>query len=135
VTAIAGLEGPGDIPIGVNDVGQVVGWYQKGTATVSTAFLWQNGTIRDLGTLGGSSSVGIAINNAGQVVGRSDLPSRGTQRVYRAFLWTDAAGMKDLGSLSGRQWAQANDLNETGIVVGQTWLSSGQSRATIWKIK
>jgi probable HAF family extracellular repeat protein len=135
MTVLAGLDGPGDIPIGVNDLGQVVGWYRKGTATVNTAFLWQNGTIRDLGTLGGPSSVGMAINNGGQVVGRSDIPSRGTQHVFRAFLWTNAAGMKDLGSLSGRQWAQANDLNEIGLVVGQTWLSSGQSRATLWRIR
>jgi probable HAF family extracellular repeat protein len=77
----------------------------------------------------------MAINNGGQVVGRSDIPSRGTQHVFRAFLWTNAAGMKDLGSLSGRQWAQANDLNEIGLVVGQTWLSSGQSRATLWRIR
>lgn len=133
--ALAGLGGTGSIPLASNDLGQVVGWYRKGTATINTAFLWENGVIRDLGTLGGASSVGMAINSSGQVVGRADVPVKGTQHVHRAFLWTAAAGMKDLGSITGRQWAQALDINETGWVVGQTWLSSGASRATLWKIK
>ena len=137
MNVLSGLEGPNDIPIGANDKGQVVGWYKRlQTDTYMRAFLWENGTISDLGTLGGNSSVAFAINNAGQVVGRSDIDNkvqRGT--VFHAFTWTAAEGMKDLGTVTSRQWAQAMALNETGWVVGQTWLQSGASRATLWRLK
>jgi hypothetical protein len=43
--------------------------------------------------------------------------------------------MKDLGSITSRQWAQAMALNETGLIVGQTWLQRGFERATLWRLK
>ena len=95
-----------------------------------------NGVITDLGTLGGSESVAIGINNVGQVVGRSQIPTR--RRVtspYRAFLWTSSEGMKDLGTLPGRDYGWANDINDAGMVVGETYVAAGYSRATLWKVK
>lgn len=135
MAVMAGLEGPSDIPLAVNDNGLIVGWYKRTPTDVNKAFLWTNGIITDLGTLGGSSSVAMSINNFGQIVGRSDIASRKNSPVYRAFLWTNPGGMRDLGSLPDRQWAQANDINDLGVVVGQTWLSSGLSRATLWRIR
>jgi probable HAF family extracellular repeat protein len=131
---LAGLEGPGDIPLGANDLGQVVGWYKRTATTVPQAFLWANGAITDLGTLGGPSSVATAINNAGQAVGRSDFGSKGKQD-FHAFLGTAATDMQDLGLPTGRTHGWATDINENGWVVGQTWPSSGSSRATLWRIK
>jgi probable HAF family extracellular repeat protein len=49
------------------------------------AFLWQNGTMTDLGTLGGGYSVGGAINDRGQVAGDS-YTATGERH---AFLATD----------------------------------------------
>ena len=134
---LSGLEGPGDIPIGANDSGQVVGWYKRlQSDTYLKAFLWRNGVIRDLGTLGGNSSVAFAINNAGKVVGRSEISSkRGTGPVSHAFAWTAAEGMKDLGSITSRAFAQAMALNEAGLVVGQTTTQLGSQRATVWRVK
>jgi probable HAF family extracellular repeat protein len=51
----------------------------------------------DLGTLGGPTSLAWGINEQGVVVGGSDLPSGHT----RAFVWTAARGMRDLGTLGG----------------------------------
>jgi probable HAF family extracellular repeat protein len=41
----------------------------------SHAFVWESGHIRDLGTLGGPNTTGIAIDNSGRVVGNSTLES------------------------------------------------------------
>ncbi len=50
---------------------------------MSHAFVWQNGTMTDLGTLGGFVSVPNAINEHGQIVGGSNTASgKG-----RAVLW------------------------------------------------
>ncbi len=77
--------------------------------------------MRDLGDLGGAHSVAYAINDAGQVVGRSWLstiiPDYG--QVYRAFLWTADQGMRNLGTLgTGPSATTAYAINEAGQVVG-----------------
>ena len=53
----------------VNNQGQVVGYHSTNQGT--RAFLWSNGTLQNLGTLGGGDSRAFAINETGQVVGQS----------------------------------------------------------------
>ena len=50
----------------------------------------------DLGSLGGRFSQAFGINDAGAVVGMSV----NSARELRAFLWTAADGMRDLGAIS-----------------------------------
>jgi probable HAF family extracellular repeat protein len=83
--------------------------------------------MKDLGTLGGTGSVATAINEAGKVVGTSDIepPPFG----YHAFLYEDGQGMTDLGTLGG-DLSQANDINDTDKVVGVS--TSSQDRAFLY---
>src|SRR5690242_9077683 len=51
----------------------------------------------DLGTLGGSLATPYCVNNAGQVVGYSNLASG----IPHGFFWSSATGMVDMGTLVG----------------------------------
>jgi probable HAF family extracellular repeat protein len=112
----------------INDAGQAVGasgdcspGSPNGTSLQPLhAVLWENdGTIRDLGNLGGTGhGTGIwavHINNSGAVVGSSDL--RGDEFAH-AFLWTKQTGVQDLGTLPGDQQSGAIWNNDMGDVVG-----------------
>jgi probable HAF family extracellular repeat protein len=68
----------------------------------------------DLGTLGGSYSSAIALNDGGQVVGISYTDG---DTVSHAFSWTRSAGMIDLGTLGGSE-SYPYAVNANGQVVG-----------------
>jgi probable HAF family extracellular repeat protein len=99
----------------MNERGQVAGTSNTNTVINSGTgmptqdpFLWENGTMTDLGTLGGVFGVPNYLNNQGQVVGQSDLAGD----VYaHAFLWPGKGGkMQDLGTLGGTS-SLANWIN------------------------
>lgn len=81
------------------------------------AFLYRDGRLLDLGTLGGAYSRAYAVNDTGQVVGASML-SDGRSR---AFLWKDGR-MVDLNrcirSNSGWSLTEARSINNKGEIVG-----------------
>jgi probable HAF family extracellular repeat protein len=68
--------------VAVNDRGDVIGW--TGSPTAARAFLWQNGKVTYLGSLGGAHSLPVALNERGAVVGESTA-ANGT---LRAVKWT-----------------------------------------------
>jgi probable HAF family extracellular repeat protein len=70
------------------------------------AFLWSNGTMTDLGTLGGHNSSGNAINDLGEVVGRSDMTSGSgafadQNGVMTAINSGDATAVNATGEIAG----------------------------------
>ena len=89
---------------------QKYGQPKKCFEPIEHAFLYSNGTMTDLGTLGGIGSEGLAINDSGQVVGWSQTKA-GTSD---AFLW-NGTRMTDLGPLSQ---FYPHGINDSGQIAG-----------------
>jgi probable HAF family extracellular repeat protein len=103
----------------INDLGQVTGYAETNAAGDYAAYIYQNGTMNFLATLGGNFAQGYAINNAGMVAGYSGL-SNGDSH---AFLYANGV-MKDLGGLGGYD-SYATGINEAGDVVGASNRAGG----------
>jgi probable HAF family extracellular repeat protein len=115
----------------INGQGEVVGTAQASAtrdgALPARAFLWKEGKMRDLGTLGGPYSHALAVSETGLVVGKADLSSGPTH----AFLH-DGAQMRDLGVLNGGNNSLANDINGQGQVVGFSEVGGGILHAFLY---
>jgi len=103
---------PLGVALGVNDRGQVAG-FAGGFFPRAALFDTRDGTVTDLGTLGGLQSVALAINDHGQATGESN--PAGTQAVH-AFRWSRGI-MEDLGTLGGES-SFGNAIDHEGRVVG-----------------
>src|SRR5665213_610130 len=87
----------------------------SGTPRNLHAFLYSNGSMQDLGTLGGTNSGGTGINAGGQVAGWAFLTGDGP---HHAFLYTNGS-MQDLGTLGGAvDVSEADAVNVSGQVTG-----------------
>jgi probable HAF family extracellular repeat protein len=115
------------IAIDINATGSVVGQSYNDFFTVR-AFLWTEGTMTELGTLGGTVSQAEGINNVGQVVGGSSTVNGSAH----AFLWQDGT-MNDLGTLPGDVSSVAIGINDAGQVVGYSFNGTFAARAFIWE--
>ncbi len=117
--------GSGTIPYGINNSGQVAGVAAFGAGTAH-AFLYSNGAMTDLGTLGGTTySTASAINDNGQVAG---FAYAATDNV-RSFLYSNGA-MTDLGTLGGTR-TLAYGINNNGQVVGFSDAAQGAPNGTL----
>jgi probable HAF family extracellular repeat protein len=78
--------------------------------------------MQDLGTLGGSGSVALAINRGGDVVGSAYTDDDAT---LHAFVY-HRGRMRDLGTLGGYV-SEAQDINDADQIVGYSYLADGST--------
>lgn len=130
---------PDDAATAINNKGQIVGISgicsnAVGGASAIHAVLWENGTVTDLGNLGGLAwNTPTSINNHGDVVGfgnTSGDQNAGFSPV--AFFWTKDHGIQNLGTLPGDSISIAWSINNKGQIVGQSIGPNG-SRAFIYQ--
>jgi probable HAF family extracellular repeat protein len=104
--------------------------------TETRGFVWRNGVMHDLGTLGGADTLEYAQNNRGQIIGASYTnstvnPATGYPTID-PYRWQHGH-MTDLGTLGGH-FGFANWINDRGEVVGQSDLAGDQNaQPFLWK--
>jgi uncharacterized membrane protein len=73
-----------------------------------------DGTVENLGTLGGQFSLAWEVTRAGKIVGDAGTNPNSTD--WHAFLWEEGVGMTDL--VPGSADSHARDVNEFDVVAG-----------------
>ena len=99
---------------GINASGQVVGYSETSSHSITHGFLLSSGVLKDIGTLGGitDNSYAQSITDAGTIVGYSNLSGSLTTH---AFTYSGNA-ITDIDGSSGTTYGYG--INSAGVVVG-----------------
>ena len=105
-----------------------------GGVSARRAVLWENGSMIDLGTLGGEGwNTPMALNAWGDVVGFANAPGTPVEEfVPMPFLWTRADGIQALPLLPGDDNGQALGINLWRQIVGVSCAGSS-CRGVLWQ--
>lgn len=117
----------GATAVAINSSNQVAGYYFPNGSRTAVGFSWtQAGGIQNIGPAG---TIALAINDSATVVGQSP----NAQGYKHAFMWSESAGMTDLGTLGGGS-SSAVGINNKGWIVGTslTTATGGLLHAFVW---
>ncbi len=86
--------------------------------------------VKDLTTIaGGSSSLGFAVSDSGQVTGQADL-SWSSGGYNRAFFYGGNTPLKDIGTLGGGNTSKGTAINGAGMIAGHGQVRVGSLMTT-----
>jgi len=118
----------------ISDTSAVCGWMGD-SPQFSHAFRWSANGVTDLGVIPtGQSANAYSISPNGQkICGAGALPDPVTQNLtLHAFYWS-AGVMVDIGTLPGEPRSLARALNDSGIVVGESYNEVLVGHAFVWQ--
>jgi probable HAF family extracellular repeat protein len=122
---------------GLNESGQVVGPAETsdpdpldqnfcgfGTGLICSPFIWQNGVMAQLPTLGGYNAIAYDINNRGVIAGQAqnttlDPTCDGSIQEAKPVLWVNGQ-IQELPTIAGDTVGNAIEINDQGQAVGST---------------
>ena len=135
---------------GINDRGEAVGLSETsvpdpdgedlcgfGTGKTCLPFLWRDGHMSALPTLGGNNGQASAINNRGQITGfaetgDADAACPFPSKTDSAVLW-DKGQAQALPTVGGDPDGTAFGINDRGQAVGYTGTCTTASHAVLWE--
>ena len=139
--------GTNALAIAIGGSGRIVGYSELVPQGVNGSFSGQlhgffsdnGGALKEIGTLGGTSSQAWGVNTNGVVVGQAQNTGN-TQT--RPFIWKDTNGdglwqqseMIDVGQLASGSFGRLFAINNLGVAVGNSnTVANGTQQATLWK--
>ncbi|HEX4920702.1 MAG TPA: hypothetical protein VFV92_08175, partial [Candidatus Bathyarchaeia archaeon] len=156
-TDLGTLGGPNSFAAFLNEMGMVAGsaetsiadplgedFCTTGNHLTCLAFLFQDGSMSPLPTLGGNNGSASGINNRGQVVGVAENPTADptcpSPPVFPFFsvleskpvIWKKGEIQQELPTIGGDPDGFASSINDNGQVVGQTGNCTSVLHAVLW---
>ena len=107
----------------VNELGVIAGWSETNATFARSLFTW-DGAFHNLGRLPADDQIPMAMNNARQIVGHANSQ-------LHAWLWENGT-FYTLRDLAGGNDTVVGDINEAGIIVGNTNVHQTEREAVKW---
>ncbi len=127
MTTIAVPQVHGGQALGINDAGQVVGYFID--SVMVRPFLYENGAAHSLPTLGGAASKAYGISRGGNIAGYALTPDPVYPK-FHAVIWRKGI-IHDLGAMAAGH-GSALAVNDGGIAVGFSYDANFNMVAVRW---
>ena len=115
------------VACGINHNRQIVGTGFISSNSQQRAFLYENGVMKDIGTLSGGYSEAHAINGLGEIAGMSD----GSAFVYRNGAMTDLNAAIDKDASGWPKVYYVLAINDHGQIAGSCYLSDPEGNIRV----